>query len=167
MLVGGGVALLFFYGATSTGALSQRPSAAASADATPTERRGFGDPIRRADGLRHQAAQHPRPETSEHFDHGGGATDAARAVYQAQLDDIEDRLEEDPVAQVVPSLFDVPPEKQLATLHWMKELPRDKLVSAIPSVGAEAGTPAERAALAVVVVDDLIRGLEQQKRGAP
>jgi hypothetical protein len=108
----------------------------------------------------HEHAAHARADHRRAVD---GNADPATLAYWQQMEEVEAKLERDPVAQKIPMLFDTPPEKQLETLRWMKELPRDTLMSAIPSLGTDRSIPMSvRREMAVDVVDDLILELEER-----
>jgi hypothetical protein len=88
------------------------------------------------------------------------STDPMAAAYAEQMEEVNAKLDKDPVAKKIPMLFDLPKAKQLETLDWMLELPRDKLVSALPDVAKDATlSPDERRTVAVQTVQALVDDL--------
>lgn len=76
---------------------------------------------------------------------------------------IDEKLAEDPIAQAIPMLYNLPKQKQLETLYWLKHIPREKLLQALPRLGeATELSYRERQQLALDAIDGFIEDLEQQ-----
>jgi hypothetical protein len=123
--------------------------------ATPTERsprEQMQTPVARA---------HHEP----HAETAANPNDPMTTAYASQMEEVDSKLEKDPIARRVPMLFDKPKKKQLETLQWMLDLPPEKLVSAIPEVAQDSKLSAdERRTVAVQSVRGMIDDLRAEAR---
>jgi hypothetical protein len=109
------------------------------------------------------------PRVSFATAHARAAMPIPAGVPRDELDAHIDRtLAADPVAQVMPMLYEQSKEKQLETLYWLRTAPPERIVALLPRLAHDADlTMNEKQQYAHALVDGFIADLEQAGVSAP